>query len=487
MFRTTSSSRPEELVNTVISPSNIYQMDKTYVSNQNYSKSQPSNTIDSVKTNSEKINLPVNGSQNATISDKIELISQFSSKTPTEQESSQFASRGVVGSSAANLNSYLSPNISNKRFSLISQNASLPYMSPSNISARTISTAALGDRALSESRSMSSRVDQITEFEFEDTQLEYKKEMISETSFDSTLGNIPRSNVKKSLGKDFIGAQIKDYTPSYQSHTVIEPQIQEAPRLKYEKNDALSIAGTGYIAADITMTTNWESVPQNLHEPIPLSLTSTTLLPIENTSLEPIQNDNNNNIYPTVPLKENTRATGSLQSESIIDLNIPRVRSTEHRHSLGYNHEFLRGLINPATDFHEGDVAESPQPEIPNDMEKGGPIQHVTYDSASSLYSESYLFSEVFSIWRITCVILVCMLIPLLFYLIYYADRGGLSTFRILKLILRKEHRMDLLRIYQWDIDIKWFRTLCFWIGTFEFVAIFACIGVGFGIGLTRD
>lgn len=49
------------------------------------------------------------------------------------------------------------------------------------------------------------------------------------------------------------------------------------------------------------------------------------------------------------------------------------------------------------------------------------------------------------------------------------------------------EHRIGLLKGFEWDIDVQWFRTLCFVLGCIEMLAIFASIGIGFGVGIIRE
>ncbi|SMN18661.1 similar to Saccharomyces cerevisiae YGR041W BUD9 Protein involved in bud-site selection [Maudiozyma saulgeensis] len=135
----------------------------------------------------------------------------------------------------------------------------------------------------------------------------------------------------------------------------------------------------------------------------------------------------------------------------------------------------------------EKDRAESPHPDIPNSMEKEMPFQHAYHDSSISLNLRAPKFTEVFSIWKIIVVLLTCIIMPPFFYIIYYADRGGISSRMIYKLILNKEYLRDPLNNFYWDVDITWFKKLCFWLGLLELLIISACICIGFGVGLTRD
>ncbi|CCF58987.1 hypothetical protein KAFR_0F03910 [Kazachstania africana CBS 2517] len=126
--------------------------------------------------------------------------------------------------------------------------------------------------------------------------------------------------------------------------------------------------------------------------------------------------------------------------------------------------------------------------DLPNDLEKGNiPIQHIDSNSVHSYDSEKYKFTDVFSIWSIIKIITIGLIVPPVFLMIAAGSKCGFSDYRILKLILNQEHRIGLLRGFVWDVDIHWFRMLCFCIGSIEFIAILACIGVGGGVGLATE
>lgn len=119
-------------------------------------------------------------------------------------------------------------------------------------------------------------------------------------------------------------------------------------------------------------------------------------------------------------------------------------------------------------------------------MGSGIPIQHLDSNSVASYDSQENSIMDMFSLWRIFEVILICVIIPPLFFMIAIGSRAGISDYRLMKLLLNSEHRIGLLRGFVWYVDMKWFRKLCFYLGTLEVLAIMACIGVGFGVGLTR-
>lgn len=73
-----------------------------------------------------------------------------------------------------------------------------------------------------------------------------------------------------------------------------------------------------------------------------------------------------------------------------------------------------------------------------------------------------------------------------LFYIIYYAGRGGMSDEQAERLILKDAYLQDPLRGFYWDVDITWFKKLCFYLGTVELFLVIACICIGFAVGLSK-
>ncbi|CAI4062727.1 hypothetical protein N7582_002204 [Saccharomyces uvarum] len=115
------------------------------------------------------------------------------------------------------------------------------------------------------------------------------------------------------------------------------------------------------------------------------------------------------------------------------------------------------------------------------------PIQRIDTSSIQSYDSETHGFSEVYSISRIIITLCTCVLIPPLFFFFSMDGNSGISNYRLMRMIMNHEHRIGLLKGFEWDIDLKWFRMLCFILGCIELLAIFAGIGIGFGVGITRE
>ena len=115
------------------------------------------------------------------------------------------------------------------------------------------------------------------------------------------------------------------------------------------------------------------------------------------------------------------------------------------------------------------------------------PIQRIDSSSIRSYDSQIYGFSEIYSIPRVLITLCVCLFVPPLFFFFSVNGESGISNYRLMRMIINYEHRIGLLKGFEWDIDVRWFRTLCFVLGCMEMLVIFAAIGIGFGVGITRE
>ncbi|EJS42586.1 bud8p [Saccharomyces arboricola H-6] len=122
------------------------------------------------------------------------------------------------------------------------------------------------------------------------------------------------------------------------------------------------------------------------------------------------------------------------------------------------------------------------------DLEARMPIQHIDTASIHSFDSEHNGFKDVYSIESIAVVILCCIVVPPLFFIIGCGTRNKMvSDYRLMKLLMNKEHRAALLQGFVWDADLRWFRILCLILGAAEAMIVFAGIAIGFGVGITRE
>ncbi|CAI4035254.1 hypothetical protein SMKI_12G4040 [Saccharomyces mikatae IFO 1815] len=122
------------------------------------------------------------------------------------------------------------------------------------------------------------------------------------------------------------------------------------------------------------------------------------------------------------------------------------------------------------------------------DLEARLPIQHIDTSSIHSFDSVKNGFKDVYSIESIIVVILCCVLVPPLFFIIGCGSRSKLlSDYRLMRLLMNKEHRAALLQGFIWDVDLKWFRMLCLILGAGETIIVMAGIAIGFGVGITRE
>ncbi|CAI4062203.1 Bud9p SKDI_07G2960 [Saccharomyces kudriavzevii IFO 1802] len=114
------------------------------------------------------------------------------------------------------------------------------------------------------------------------------------------------------------------------------------------------------------------------------------------------------------------------------------------------------------------------------------PIQRIDSSSVYSFDSQTHGFSEIYSISRIITTLCICLLVPPLFFFFSVNGDSGISNYRLMRIIMNYEHKIGLLKGFEWDIDVRWFRTLCLVLGCIELLFIFTGIGVGFGVGMTR-
>ncbi|KAG0655424.1 hypothetical protein C6P44_000339 [Monosporozyma unispora] len=113
-------------------------------------------------------------------------------------------------------------------------------------------------------------------------------------------------------------------------------------------------------------------------------------------------------------------------------------------------------------------------------------IQHIESPSIHTFDSQSNKFWDIYSLKRVIILIITCSIIPPLFFMIYAGSICGINDEKLMKIVLNKNHRIGLFRGFVWDIDLNWLRTLSLILGIVEVMIIFACVGIGFGVGLTR-
>lgn len=122
------------------------------------------------------------------------------------------------------------------------------------------------------------------------------------------------------------------------------------------------------------------------------------------------------------------------------------------------------------------------------DLEARMPIQHIDTASIHSFDSGQSRFKDVYSIASILIVIMCCIVVPPLFFIIGCGSRNKMvSDYRLMRLIMNKEHRVALLQGFIWDVNLRWFRTLCLALGAAETMVVMAGIAIGFGVGITQE
>ncbi|CCK69008.1 Bud8p KNAG_0B05770 [Huiozyma naganishii CBS 8797] len=84
---------------------------------------------------------------------------------------------------------------------------------------------------------------------------------------------------------------------------------------------------------------------------------------------------------------------------------------------------------------------------------------------------------EVYSPLRLAALFCVCAMLAPLYFMV---GVGGVSDHELAKLVMRGAGPWPL------NVDVRWLRRLCVWVGCVELLLIFAGVGIGFGVGLTR-
>ncbi|CDO94497.1 unnamed protein product [Kluyveromyces dobzhanskii CBS 2104] len=124
-----------------------------------------------------------------------------------------------------------------------------------------------------------------------------------------------------------------------------------------------------------------------------------------------------------------------------------------------------------------------------NDLERNIPIQRVDVSSMNSEESKMSIwshFSDLFSITRLILLFIICLVVPPLFFFVGFGDVTGFNDEKLMKFIMHSQHRYGLMPGFIWAIDLSWLRRVFVISGIIEIFALFACIGVGFGVGLSR-
>lgn len=115
------------------------------------------------------------------------------------------------------------------------------------------------------------------------------------------------------------------------------------------------------------------------------------------------------------------------------------------------------------------------------------PIQHISTASIHSFDSQKLQFYEIYSIPRIIGILICCFIVPTLFFMISVGKKGGISDYRLMRMIINRKHRVGKLKGFEWNIDIDWFRNMCLVLGAVEVLGILASIGSGIGVAIKRQ
>lgn len=185
--------------------------------------------------------------------------------------------------------------------------------------------------------------------------------------------------------------------------------------------------------------------------------------------------------------------SGNILSEQTEPNNVNA--TTVERHDLNINHvvpspPLSAGVpkfqYNTTSEVSDNLYMEGRQHDVTTNIRSPVYIQHIDSPSIHSFDSQSYKFWDIYSLTRVITLILICLVVPPLFFMIYVGSTCGIDDYKLMKIILNKDHRIGLFRGFIWDIDLNWLRQLSLILGSIELFLIFASVAIGFGVGLTR-
>ncbi|BAO39932.1 bud site selection protein 8 [Kluyveromyces marxianus DMKU3-1042] len=124
-----------------------------------------------------------------------------------------------------------------------------------------------------------------------------------------------------------------------------------------------------------------------------------------------------------------------------------------------------------------------------NDIERNLPLQRVDVSSVTSQESKVSIwsqFSDLFSFSRLFLLLLICLMVPPLFFFVGFGEVTGFDDEKLMKFIMQKQYRSELMPGFIWAVDLGWLRRSFVILGSLETLLLFACVGIGFGVGLSR-
>ncbi|GMM53825.1 hypothetical protein DAKH74_004410 [Maudiozyma humilis] len=380
---------------------------------------------------------------------------------------------------------YLTPNMNRSGSGMFNPEGLLPDASPFTYSIRTVSTSALNEKTLVNkpimSPNMNFSIDEVPRQNINRSiQPHSNIELIGESTFTGDEVHDLSNNTKSLSNYDTRLVHPNNNNGSPQFHSSIQPRIQYAV-------NQLRMDITGISEGE--SQDNYQKIYFSNKNNMPPKDTPKSSYIIQNSFAG--SNDINYILQQTNDIQQSLSSRSRLsESESPVSNasieSTPPIESQQRIPDLTYK-DFKDRKLNATKRFCEDDKAESIKIAIPDESEKYNLVQHISYDSISSFDSGNLAFDDVYSPTRIGGIILLCIIIPPLFFIIGLSSGTPKSNSRLLRLILKRDRVFDLIKGYQLDYDTTWFRTLCLWLGFLEILAILACIGIGFGVGLTRE
>ncbi|CCE63591.1 hypothetical protein TPHA_0F01060 [Tetrapisispora phaffii CBS 4417] len=260
---------------------------------------------------------------------------------------------------------------------------------------------------------------------------------------------------------------------------------------KVSKTESIKKKGSSLFSSSKNKLEQSSSRP-SLTSPQPKSLLKNHLSfandKIEGANDGSLPNGNKNAVQSSYPPSLPDLSYGNEFAESQIDLTLDTLQNFRSKTYRRYNID-VEAMGNLFQEENEYNSITGSYDGINDDVFEHIPIQHIDSNSIYNFDSEISGYLQIYSIWRILLVVSGCILVLPLFFIIGVGkkEKKIISDYKLMKMVLNKNHRIGLMKGFHWELDLQWLRTTFLILGVIETIAIMACIAVGFSVGITSE
>lgn len=268
-------------------------------------------------------------------------------------------------------------------------------------------------------------------------------------------------------------SSLHDDNSSYSERDIFDQTQSQSTNIEEEEVDIATLLEDITVPAITSIISQQNDFTTDHHSSVLLHRISQITTPPTASKASTIKRKTINSLHRPVPpsIKVDTvRLSQKEFTDTQLDIALDTINN--HRHTILHEdklHIKASGSVNDS------------------DIEKDGmKIQHIDSNSLDSFDSLHNKFSDFYSYSRLLFLISICLLAPPLFFLIGIGPKGGISDYKLMRMVMNKQHRIQLFKGFIWDVDMSWLRLTCLVIGITEILAAGAGIGIGLGVGLTR-